>query len=120
MKQKQPENDFVARIRDELDRSVAHLDPDVTARLSRARRQAISQERKRKAIWLKPQRLLPTVAMAAASILLVVLIDFQTPPVSHLTSGIEDVEILASSDNPDFFRELDFYTWLAEEMDRAG
>lgn len=120
MKQKQPDTEFVERIRKELDRGVAHLDPGVTARLSRARQRALGSERERKTIWLKPRRLWPAVAIAAALVLFVMLIDYRTLPKSQLTSGIEDVEILASSDNPDFFDELDFYHWLAEEMDRAG
>ena len=120
MKEKQQETEFVERIRQELDRSVADLDSDVTSRLHRARMRALAQRRKDKANWLTPQRLLPAFAVAAALVLLVVLLDYQVAPVSQLTSGIEDVEILASSDHPDFFHELDFYSWLAEEMDRSG
>ena len=120
MKEKQPETEFVERIRQELDRSVADLDSDVTTRLRRARLRALTQQRKNKVSWLTPQRMLPAFAVAAALLVLVVLHDFQMAPVSQLTSGIEDVEILASSDNPDFFHELDFYSWLAEEMDRPG
>ena len=120
MKERQAEADLVESIRRELDRSVTDLDPDVTNRLRRARLRALAQQRENKMNWLKPQRLLPAVAVAAALVLLVVLLDFQTTPVSQLTSGIEDVEILASGENPDFFHELDFYSWLAEEMDRTG
>ena len=27
--------------------------------------------------------------------------------------GIDDIELLAAQDNPEFYRELDFYQWLA-------
>ncbi len=120
MKQNRPDSEFVKKVRHALERSTEDLDPTVTTRLNQARQRALQLQRKKQRVWLTPQRWLPAAAIAAASILFVVLLHDYRPPESHLTSGIEDVEILASSDNPDFFQELDFYTWLAEEMDRAG
>ena len=120
MKQRQSDADFIERVSLELDRSIAHLDPDVTTRLHRARRRAMSQERKSGSRWLLPHRFLPAFAVAAALLLFVVQPDFRKPAEIHPASGIEDVEILSSRENPDFFHELDFYSWLAEEMDRAG
>ena len=120
MKQMQSESEFVEKVRQELDRSVTNLDPGITARLGQSRRKALRRDGETRWSWLKPHRLLPAAAVAAAMILVAVLLDLGKPPSSHLISGIEDVEILASGDNPDFFQELDFYHWLAEEMDRAG
>jgi hypothetical protein len=120
MKPKQTDAEFTDRVRTELDRSVDLLEPDVTIRLRRARHRALAQQSETRTGWLNSKRLLPAVAAAAVLVLFAFLIDYRTPPATQLTSEIEDVEILASDDNPDFFRELDFYSWLVEEMDRAG
>jgi len=34
-------------------------------------------------------------------------------PVAPHPGGFEDMELLAAQDNPEFYRELDFYQWLA-------
>ena len=57
--------------------------------------------------------------MTAAVVLFMIVFMFQTPE-PQLYSGFEDVELLATSDNPEFFTELEFYTWLAEAMGDAG
>ena len=120
MKRKQSDAEFIEKVRNELDRSVADLDAGVAVRLRRARRLALAKGRQFRTVRRKPKRWLPAAAFAAAAFLLAVVFVFREPPASHPTTGIEDVEILASTENPDFFRELDFFFWLAEEMDRPG
>ena len=120
MKPEQTDAEIVHRARKDLDRSVDLLEPDVTIRLRQARHRALAQEIETRTSWLHPKRLLPAVAIAAALVLFVVLFEYRNPPATQLTSEIEDVEILASGDNPDFFHELDFYSWLVEEMGRTG
>ena len=34
--------------------------------------------------------------------------------------AVQDIDILATSESPEFFAELDFFGWLADEMKDAG
>jgi hypothetical protein len=111
--------EFIDKVREKLDESVEHLDAGILSRLSRARDRALENSGKKRRHRRRPYRLALAVGVTAAFVVFMVVFKFQTPE-PQLYSGIEDVELLATSDNPEFFTELDFYTWLAEAMGDAG
>ena len=120
MTEKDHESVFLEKVRQTLDDSAASLDARIQSRLNQARHQALKKRRHR---WLdrwQSYRLQLAGVITAAFIIFGVIFYFQGRSEPKYYSGIEDVEILAASDNPEFFTELDFYTWLAEEMDNAG
>lgn len=111
---------FLERVRRTLDDSVDNLDAQTLSRLTQARQDALEQVESKP--YLHKHRFWLTTAGLVATAAAVILAIFLTrvPSVPQYYSAIEDVEILAASENPEFFSELEFYAWLVEEMDDAG
>lgn len=111
---------FVRKVKTALDDSVENLDAGVLSRLNQARRHALDSELPRRRAGLFSIR----YAVAAATVVLVLLATtlmvLREPAGPGYYSDIEDVEILATGEAPDFYMDLDFYTWLAEEAENAG
>ena len=113
------ESVFLERVRGTLDDSVDNLDAGTLSRLTQARHRALEEEsrpyQRRHSFWFS----LAGLAAATAVVFLAIFLAREPPGPQHY-SGIEDVEILATSENPEFFVDLEFYAWLAEEMDDAS
>ena len=106
------EEQFVARVKHQLDQSAAELDPSVLARLRRARYEALHSQHK-SVPWLWPISGLATVCTA----LLVAMLWWDSPPEPMLNitaQNVEDVEVLIAADQLDLYEDLEFYGWLAE------
>jgi len=99
-------------VRGELDRSTESLDELTVARLRAARRRAVAQQPARRR-WV----LAGGIAAATVTSAVVALLVF-TPATTPLTTGLEPIDMLTEAD-PEFYRELEFYQWLAER-ERAG
>ncbi len=105
--------------RESLDQEVAGLDPAVMTRLNRARQQALAgrartpraRRRQNRRWWWPAGGLATAVAAGLAVILLSPGPELPTAPV------LTDLEILASAEGVDFYEELEFYLWLAEQVD---
>ncbi len=117
-------------VRTTLDRATEELDPATLARLRAARRQALAQRRTAVAAAAvrqpsrRPRRFVMTagaLAAAAATVLLAVGVGLWFGPLrpGNGSLGLEDIELLAARENPEFFADLEFYRWLAEG-DHAG
>ena len=120
MTKENSESEFLGNVRNRLDASVDDLDAGILSHLRQAREKALDS---RRVTWwehLRVYRSYLAAASAAAAILIFALIGIQSPPELQRYSGLEDIELLAAGDNLEFYTELDFYTWLAEEMDNAG
>lgn len=105
---------FLAASKALLDESARALDADITARLRRARYRAL-EAKSRPFFWL-----LPAGGLAAASVaVLAVALWIYQPARPAPMQGVEDLEILSSSENLELFDDLEFYGWLAER-DRTG
>ena len=114
------ENVFLERVRGTLDDSVDTLDAETLSRLTQARHRALEEAKsrpyqRRPSFWFS----LAGLAAATAVVFLAIFLA-REPSGTQYYSGIEDVEILATSENPEFFVDLEFYAWLAEEMDDAS
>ncbi|MCG6980961.1 MAG: DUF3619 family protein [Deltaproteobacteria bacterium] len=111
---------FLEKVRRTLDDSVENLDAQTLSRLTQARHNAVEQVKSKP--YLRTHRFWLTTAglvTTAAAVLLAIFLT-RAPSVPQYYSAIEDVEILAANDSPEFFSQLEFYAWLVEEMDDAG
>ena len=114
------ESAFLERVRGTLDDSVDNLDAGTLSRLTQARHRALAEAKSRPSqrgpsFWFS----LAGLAAATAVVFLAILLTRQ-PSRPQYYSGLEDVEILATGENPEFFVDLEFYAWLAEEIDDAS
>ncbi len=100
--------DLINSAKSILDRSLDNLDGQTLARLREARRGALKSTSKSlpRLVWAGGFATVGVVLVLAALWVLQ-----PTPP--SLLATLEDVEILASSEDLDFYDDLDFYHWLA-------
>lgn len=133
MNSKDKEAIFIAAAKADLDESLRRLDHAISKRLRVARQYALDT-----ALGGKPAKkplpwLLPVAGMAAASVAALALFFLLQPQkqealvsqnspqnlAESVSGGMEDLELLASSEAIEFYDDLEFYGWLAEE-NRAG
>lgn len=114
---------FVHWARQALDAAARELDDETCARLRAARRHTLEQAQQ-----LGPRRapgdgrrwLAAAGALAAAVAALGVGVALWSGSARNgVLPGLDDLELLAGRDNPEFFADLEFYRWLAEH-DHAG
>jgi hypothetical protein len=98
------DSEFVGQVRQQLDQHADAVDELTAAQLGAARRQALSQQRPARQVWL------PLVGLAtAAAVILVSFMLIQPPPVQD--AGLD---LWVASDDLELIEELDFYAWLEE------
>ena len=120
MKEKKTETEFIAHIKEKLEEGVDALDTETLFRLTQARKSALSMKKKGFFRWGQTIGLSFATLCTAAAVLVFALWYQPSPTVQPVISGIEDVDILANRDHPEFFSDIDFYIWLAEEIDDSG
>lgn len=102
---------FVERAKAALDQQVEALDPNRAARLRTARRTALAGLATRRPRWVWATSGLAVAATVAFALLLWLTSPTTQGPVPQL----EDLELLTSSENLEFYEDLEFYDWLAQE-----
>lgn len=119
MKSKDDENFFLKQVKSSLDRGEENIDAGTLWRLHRIRQEAINAEKQEQSgvlNWFT----LPFPALATAIVVLLTVFLVFTGEQEQVPNGnFEDLEILASN-NLEFYEDLDFYAWLAEEQPSAG
>lgn len=113
MNDRDKEKKFAGSVKAVLDRSLEDLDGSVQVRLREARRKALESTPKGIPAFLWAG------GFATASVLVLVTGLWLFQPASSPVMSLEDVEVLAAAEDPEFYDELDFYHWLAE-TDRSG
>ena len=115
---KEREQDFVEDVKRTLHEKGEKLDPEILVKLTAIRSGVVESQGYRYA-WLWKMARVPAVAFMVGAMGFALVIFASRPPVTIQQSllGLEDVEILASVDSPDFFAELEFYNWVAEQKD---
>ena len=101
------ETEFMARLRQQLDRHAEQLDEATATRLRAARRRALEPSTQRTFRWLP----VSGVAAAAAALLLVLVWQQHA---GNLPGVQEDWDILAGGEELDLIEELEFYDWLEQ------
>jgi len=95
---------------------VDQLDNTIAARLRAARLRAVEAAGKKneRMAWVRP-----VGGLVTATLVVGVAASLWMANPSVPKHGIEDMEILASVESPEFYQDLEFYLWL-EERARAG
>jgi len=108
---KHPETKFEQDIKQTLDDAQDHIDSETSQQLQRARNLALSRHRKTSMnqSWGGAIALVSVTALAIG-------IAWNVPPSdSPVTDNIEDIELLASTEDMSLYEDLDFYLWLAAQ-----
>lgn len=121
---------LLAEARAALNRKAETLDDAVLARLRAARLAATeaTDRSRRSGSWLSPipgtgssWALSRTMGgMVAASLVFAVAMTVWLANPVVPGGNLEDLEILAANENPEFYQDLDFYLWLETRSTRAG
>ncbi len=109
---------FLKQVKKVLDEGAEGLDPGTQSRLTQIRRKAIES----KTAWSFPSWLYQPALQwsAVACALLLGVLYFADPDKSHYQLGLEDIDLLASTDVLELYEDLEFYAWLAEENVEAS
>lgn len=102
-------DEFERRVRALLDADADALDPATRERLAAARERALAQARegsgsRRGWVW-----------GLAASLVLGIALVLALRQGEEAAPALDDLLVLSSGDEPEFYEDLDFYTWLAEQ-----
>jgi hypothetical protein len=113
MSEKDKETRFLKNIKKTLDDGSRNLDSSHQSKLTQIRYQALESKSKRMfPNWsYLPAMRWGTVACA----LLIGVLYFGQPGTVQMEPGLEDIDLLASTDVMEFYEDLEFYSWLAEE-----
>jgi hypothetical protein len=110
-------DEFEKRTREVLEESAGRLDGRTRSRLTQARHAALAQLAQPARHWWRAY--VPAGAAAAVAVLAVVI--WSGPAVKAPTAGpVEDMELLADAEAPDFVDDgddLEFYEWAAGEAE---
>jgi len=109
------DDEFLKQAKRVLDDDVATLDPLIAQRLQVARRQALDGATRRHTRGM-PQWLSSTVAASV----LVAMAWMLIPREADLKTGMEDLELLSSAEDLEFYENLEFYQWLDAQPSEAG
>lgn len=118
MKEKDRETAFVEKVLSTLDKSAHDLDPKTLSRLRLIRREATAKSSTWTGRWLGlgPLFRFPAAGIATAGVILLATFFYLANPFgTGIHNGFEDSEILVTTDNLEFYDDLDFYSWLTEE-----
>lgn len=124
MNKKPSEEEFLASVKTSLRTSEEDIDELTVARLRAARRRAVSINSEKRFSagaevlaldWLKSRWRVFAVAMALSIMTIFYLSSSRIPAEAQLTSVLEDIELLSSSDDFELYRDLDFYLWMNDE-----
>jgi hypothetical protein len=114
------------RSRELFDTRVANLDARTRSRLNQVRQAALDAARG-PAVGSPARWLLPVGSAAALGLVVLTATQFMRPgneaPVieeaTALASTVDDLEILASSDDLEMLRNMEFYAWLETQPEGA-
>jgi anti-sigma-K factor RskA len=114
-------SEFEKRSREVLGESSERLDGHTRSRLTQARYAALAQLEKPARQWWRSY--VPAGAATAAAVLAVMFYTGQPvgePRVATGASAVEDIDLLADADAPDFSDDgddVEFYEWAAGEVE---
>jgi hypothetical protein len=113
MNEHEKEKQIVEKIRGFLDESAENLPPDVCLRLQEARYQALKAAGEKPPFFSFPRWITVGGLATATTAILAIFFWFNVPSVEIPAKQVEDFEILTSREQIDFYKDLEFFLWLA-------
>jgi len=115
MNEHESEQDFINKVRKDLDDGLEQLDPSIVKRLQKSRLQALERT-ERKPRWLfSIPKLIPVGGFAALILVAVTLsLWVSIRPKPFPAKAAEEIEILAIPANLEMYKDLEFFQWLAQ------
>jgi ferric-dicitrate binding protein FerR (iron transport regulator) len=110
-------DEIARRARSLLDRSTDELDAATRARLGAARAEALAALRTPRPLWARRRALVVAAAAFGAAALAFGASWWLRAPAGPLSFGddVDDVDILAGTDDLEMYDDLEFYRWLDDE-----
>ncbi|HYM35216.1 MAG TPA: hypothetical protein VET48_07435 [Steroidobacteraceae bacterium] len=118
MSDRQPDN-FEQRAQALLRDSAERIDGRTRSRLTQARHaalDAIRERQKNPLRWFAPVGAIATAAVVA----MIVMNPMRHPLVDPTIAAADELEIVTSEDSLEFYRDVEFYAWLADADDNPA
>ncbi len=115
MNEHETEQDFLTRVRRELDAGLEPLDPSVSRRLQEIRRSALEQAEKKSFSLFSMPRLVPLGAfatLAVAAVAMSLWFSMRQQPIPNRAA--DEIEVLTVQGNLEMYKDLEFFQWLAQ------
>jgi hypothetical protein len=109
------EEKFVNGIKQQLDEQIDGMDGHTLSRLRQARAAALTESTERTWRW-QPLAALASVTALAVAVWLAMPVDNGS---EHNMAALDDMELLASADDLEFYENIEFYEWV-ESQDEQG
>ena len=107
------EKAFLGHVKRVLDESADALDEDTLRKLRIARKEAVARHSPRQTWW---QPLAGGAAVASLAVVIVVGSFWSGSGQDGVpVSGFDDLELLSSAEDIEFYEDLEFYQWLENE-----
>jgi len=114
MNEVQKEAQFLEKVKGLLDESAENLDLRIRHRLQQARVQALeTRGKKRRSFFTIPRWITIGGLATAATAVLAFFFLFNVPKTDFPAKQAEDFEILTSKEHIEFYKDLEFFRWLA-------
>ena len=107
------ENQFLEITRGLLRDDAQNLEPECRARLEQIRTKALRSVKETPKRFFTPMRWIMVGGFATATMAAALFFWLSASPGSLPVRHIEDLEILTSREQIDFYQNLEFYRWLA-------
>ena len=111
MKNYHSPDEFTGKIIDQLNHDAADIRPDIASRLGENRRRSL-EILDRPFVHSIPRWLTLSGFATMAMLVIAVSLWIRTPKPSDLDLHPEDMEVINSQEQIEFYRDLDFYRWL--------
>jgi hypothetical protein len=126
MNEHENEQDFLTRVREELDAGLEQMDPSVSRRLQAIRRTALEQAEKKPVGLFSMPRLVPVglfsmprlvpvgafATLAVAAVAMSLWFSMRQQPIPNRAA--DEIEVLTVQGNLEMYKDLEFFQWLAQ------
>jgi hypothetical protein len=117
MNAKDPEELFLEKVQGLLDHGTENLGSHTERRLEDIRGEALTAAEEKRSRFFPPRRWVLVGSFAMATLAAVGLFFWLSPSATTPppTGQLEDLEIITSQEQIDFYQNLDFYRWLGSK-----
>jgi hypothetical protein len=116
MSEETSQRDFLKKVIGQLERDEEALEPAIARRLREGRQRAVEMNGRPRLLVFPGWA---TISGIASAVVLIIAVSLWlgSPRLVTPHHNIEDMEVLNSPEQLEFYRDLDFYRWLDREHD---